>query len=79
MRSEILFCFISCAVIARCTLFVMRPTAQSNASPIYGVTSVNQLVTERVDRLRAQLGNEIAIKAFKLVRCRSGTPKVTLC
>jgi hypothetical protein len=48
----------------------------SNASPIYGVTipagfrdwkliAVNQLVTGKVDQLRAQLGNEIAIKAFK--------------
>jgi hypothetical protein len=46
------------------------------ASPIYGVTippgyrdwkliAVNQLVTDKVDQLRAQLGNDIAIKAFK--------------
>jgi hypothetical protein len=27
----------SCAVVALCTLYVTRPTAQSNASPIYGV------------------------------------------
>ena len=50
--------------------------ASSNASPIYGVTvppgyrdwkliSVNHLVTDKVDQLRAQLGNDIAIKAFK--------------
>jgi hypothetical protein len=48
----------------------------SNASPIYGVTippgyrdwkliAVDQLVTGKTDQLRAQLGNEIAIKAFK--------------
>ena len=48
----------------------------SNSSPIYGVTippgyrdwkliAVDQLVTGKVDQLRAQLGNEIAIKAFK--------------
>jgi Cytochrome P460 len=48
----------------------------SNASPIYGVTipagyrdwkmiAVDQLMTVKVDQLRAQLGNEIAIKAFK--------------
>ena len=66
----------SCAVVALCTLYVTRPTAQSNASPIYGVTipagyrdwkliAVNQLVTDKVDQLRAQLGNEIAIKAFE--------------
>jgi pimeloyl-ACP methyl ester carboxylesterase len=66
----------SCAVVALCTLYVTRPTAQSNASPIYGVTiptgyrdwkliAVNQLKTDKLDQLRAQLGNEIAIKAFK--------------
>ena len=44
--------------------------------PIYGVTipagyrdwkliAVDQLVTDKVDQLRAQLGNETAIKAFK--------------
>jgi cytochrome P460 len=65
-----------CAVVALCTLYVTRPTAQSNASPIYGVTipagyrdwkliAVDQLVTDKLDQLRAQLGNEIAIKAFK--------------
>jgi hypothetical protein len=48
----------------------------SNASPIYGVTipfgyrdwkliAVNHLVIGKVDQLRAQLGNDIAIKAFK--------------
>jgi hypothetical protein len=47
----------------------------NNASPIYGVTippgyrdwqmiAVDQLVTGKADQLRAQLGNEIAIKAF---------------
>ncbi len=50
--------------------------ASGDASPIYGVTiprgyrdwkviAVDQLVTDKVDQLRAQLGNEIAIKAFK--------------
>ena len=48
----------------------------SNASPIYGVTlpdgyrdwkliSVARLKTDKVDQLRAQLGNDIAIKALK--------------
>ena len=48
----------------------------SNASPIYGVTiptgyrdwkliAVDQLVVGKLDQLRAQFGNEIAIKAFK--------------
>jgi hypothetical protein len=66
-----------CAVVALCTLYVTRPTAQSNASPIYGVTipagyrdwkliAVDQLlVPGKADQLRAQLGNDIAIKAFK--------------
>src|SRR5215472_14834036 len=48
----------------------------SNASPIFGITippgyrdwkliAVDELKTDKVDQLRAQLGNEIAIKAFK--------------
>ena len=48
----------------------------SNVSPIYGVTippgyrdwkmiAVDQLVVGKLDQLRAQLGNEIAIEAFK--------------
>ena len=52
-----------------------RPSA-ANASPIYGVTmppgyrdwkliAVDTLTTGKLDQLRAQLGNEIAIKAFK--------------
>jgi hypothetical protein len=47
-----------------------------NASPIYGVTipagyrdwkliSVGRLKTDKLDQLRAQLGNDIAIKALK--------------
>jgi hypothetical protein len=66
----------SCAVLALCTVYVTRPTAQSNASPIYGVTipvgyrdwkliAVAQLVTDKVDQLRAQLGNEIPIREGK--------------
>ena len=53
-----------------------QPQSGSEASPIYGVTipagyrdwkliAVNQLKTDKIDQLRAQLGNEIAIKAFK--------------
>jgi hypothetical protein len=48
----------------------------SNASPIYGVTiptgyrdwkliSMGRLKTDKLDQLRAQLGNDTAIKAFK--------------
>jgi Cytochrome P460 len=50
--------------------------SSSNASPIYGVTvppryrdwkliAVAQLKTDKVDQLRAQVGNDEAIKAFK--------------
>ena len=61
-------------------LFTYMPLALGQtgdaAAPIYGVTippgyrdwkliAVDHLVTDTVDQLRAQLGNEIAIKAFK--------------
>ena len=53
-----------------------RPQAASNASPIYGVTipagyrdwrliSVAHLAGGSLKQLRAQLGNDIAIKAFR--------------
>jgi Cytochrome P460 len=52
------------------------PQAGDNASPIYGITipvgyrdwqmiAVAQIVTDKIDQFRAQLGNEIAIKAYK--------------
>jgi hypothetical protein len=53
-----------------------QPQAGSNASPIYGVTipagyrdwsviSVGHLTGGKVKQLRAQLGNDIAIRAFR--------------
>jgi hypothetical protein len=53
-----------------------QPQAGNNASPIYGVTipagyrdwsviSVSQLGAGNLKQLRAQLGNDIAIKAFR--------------
>ncbi len=67
-----------CVVIAVCTLYVARSTAQSsiNASPIYGITipagyrdwrliAVGHLAGGSLKQLRAQLGNDIAIKAFR--------------
>ena len=50
--------------------------SSSNASPIYGVSipsgyrdwkviSIGRLKTDKLNQLRAQLGNDIAIKAFK--------------
>jgi len=69
-----------CAALAVLALYVTKSHAQSSgardASPIYGVTlpsgyrdwkmiAVNQLKTDKVDQLRAQVGNDIAIKAYK--------------
>ena len=75
-----------CATITVCTLYVTkstaqstkegRPQAESNASPIYGITipagyrewhliSVNHLAGEILKQVRAHLGNDIAIKAFR--------------
>jgi Cytochrome P460 len=53
-----------------------QPKAGSDASPIHGITipggyrdwhliSVNQLAGGKLKQLRAQLGNDIAIKAFR--------------
>jgi Cytochrome P460 len=75
-----------CATITVCTLYVTKSTAQStkegqpqaesNASPIYGITipggyrewhliSVNHLAGDKLKQVRAQLGNDVAIKAFR--------------
>jgi hypothetical protein len=69
-----------CVVAAICAVYVVKSAAQSagvgNASPIFGVTiphgyrdwkliAVDELRTDKIDQLRAQLGNEIAIKALK--------------
>jgi len=69
-----------CAGIAVCSLYVTKSTAQSanNLSPIYGITipdgfrdwrliSVNHLAGAggKLKQVRAQLGNDIAIKAFR--------------
>ena len=70
----------TCASIAVCSLYVTKSTAQSanNLSPIYGITipdgfrdwrliSVNHLAGAggKLKQVRAQLGNDIAIKAFR--------------
>ena len=75
-----------CATLTVCTLYVTKSTAQraeerepqaeSNASPIYGITipagyrdwrviSVAHLAGNTLNQLRVQLGNDIAIKAFR--------------
>ena len=61
-----------------------QPQAESNASPIYGITipagyrdwrliSVNHLAGDKLKQVRAQLGNDIAIKAFREGKLRSRT------
>src|SRR6516225_11357779 len=78
----------SCVAVAVCAVYVtksaaqsdnkMQSQAQSEASPIYGITipagyrdwhliSVKQLTGGggKFKQLRAQLGNDIAIKAFR--------------
>jgi hypothetical protein len=75
-----------CATITVGTLYVTKSTAQSgkdgqpqaesNSSPIYGITipagyrdwrliSVGHLAGGNLKRVRAQLGNDIAIEAFR--------------
>jgi hypothetical protein len=77
MRKTV-FVLILVGSLAGTATYVVPATvpALGEAAPIYGVTiptgfrdwqviAVDQLVTDKVDQLRAQLGNEIAIKAFK--------------
>jgi hypothetical protein len=73
------FLLLAVATVAGIVTHIPHAFAQSDgaSSPIYGVKipagyrewkmiAVNQLViAPKVDQLRAQLGNEIAIKAFK--------------
>ena len=76
----------ACATLTVSTLYVTKSTAQraeesqpqaeTNASPIYGITipagyrdwrliSINHLAGGNLKQVRAQLGNDIAIKAFR--------------
>ena len=72
------FLLLAVATVAVILTRIPHASGQSNgdSSPIYGVKipagyrdwkliAVDHLVTDKVDQLRAQLGNEIAIKAFK--------------
>jgi hypothetical protein len=84
--SQVLGALGVCVTITVCTLCVTKSTAQSakegqpqaesNASPIYGITipagyrdwrliSVARLAGGNLKQLRAQLGNDIAIRAFR--------------
>ena len=73
--------FLLVAVAAVAAVVASSPVSghiDEAASPIYGVTippgyrdwkmiAVAQLKTDKVDQLRAQLGNEIAVKAYQEV------------
>jgi hypothetical protein len=75
---RIVFVLVAVIALAGAVAYMTRAFGQSNgqAAPIFGVTippgyrdwktiAVNHLLTDKIDQLRAQLGNEIAIKAFK--------------
>lgn len=75
---RIVFLLVAVAAVAAVVAFSARVSGHTDeaASPIYGVTippgyrdwkmiAVAQLRTDKVDQMRAQLGNEIAIKAYK--------------
>ena len=73
--------FLLVAVAAVAAVVASSPVSghiDEAASPIYGVTippgyrdwkmiAMGQLKTDKVDQLRAQLGNEIAVKAYQEV------------
>ena len=75
---RIAFLMFVVAAVAGVVAFTARASSQANeeAAPIYGVTippgyrdwkmiAVAQLKSDKVDQLRAQLGNDIAIKAYQ--------------
>jgi hypothetical protein len=75
---RIAFLLVVFAAVAGVVAFTASASrhADDEAAPIYGVTippgyrdwkliAVNQLVTDKGDQLRAQLGNDIAIKAYQ--------------
>src|SRR5271166_3952576 len=75
---RIVFLLVVVAAVAGVAAFKAPASrlADDEAAPIYGVTippgyrdwkmiAVAELVTDKTDQLRAQLGNDIAIKAFK--------------
>jgi hypothetical protein len=78
---QFVFVLLAVGALASAVAYMVPASGQAEgeASPIYGVTippgyrdwkmiAVDQLVIGNVDQLRAQLGNEIAIKAFKEVK-----------
>jgi hypothetical protein len=77
IMKQIAFLLVVVSAVAGAVASLAQATGQSEAgSPIYRVTippgyrdwkmiAVAELKTDKVDQLRAQLGNEIAFKAFK--------------
>ena len=76
--TRIAFVLVAVAALASVVAYIATASGQADevAAPIYGVKlpagyrdwkliAVNHLVIGKVDQLRAQFGNEIAIKAFK--------------
>jgi Cytochrome P460 len=75
---RIAFLLVAVATLAGVVAYMAHASGQSDgeAAPIYGVKipagyrdwkliAVDHLLTGKADQLRAQLGNDIAIKAFK--------------
>jgi len=75
---RIIFALVAVAVLAGTAEYIVRASGQADgeAAPIYGIKipegyrdwrliSVNHLAGGSVKQLRAQLGNDIAIKAFR--------------
>ena len=78
MIKRIAFLLVAAVAALGVVVSLAHATGQADeaASPIYAVTipsgyrdwemiAVAQLKTDKVDQLRAQLGNEIALKAYK--------------
>ncbi len=75
---QIVFVLVGVAALAGVVAYMAPASGQADggAAPIYGVhippgyrdwkmIAVDHLVTDKIDQLRAQLGNEISFKAFK--------------
>jgi hypothetical protein len=78
MRKQIALLMVAVATVAGVVASMAATSARADeeVSPIYGIAippgyrdwqliAVNHLVVGKLDQLRAQLGNDIAIKAFK--------------
>ncbi len=75
---QIVFALVALGALGGAAVTMLPASGQTDGedAPIYGIIvpsgyrdwkmiAVDHLVTDKIDQLRAQLGNEIAIKAFK--------------